>query len=87
MNPEESVKKIDREIIKISIIDAPATLMVGLGLYAKFGASGEAFHPLLDNEPLVNIMLGVGAIIVFWGGYRVFTLGREKAKLIKESNL
>ena len=49
MNKEQRLKEIDREIVKVGIIDAPGTILVGLGLYGKFAARGEAFHPLLNE--------------------------------------
>jgi len=55
--------------------------MLGLGLYAKFAADGDAFHPLLNNDSVVNSMLVAGAAMMLWGGYKVFTLARDKARL------
>ena len=87
MSPEERIAEIDKEMIKVSLIDTPGSIMVGLGLYAKFGSNGDAFHPLLNNESFVNGMLAIGAGIVIWGGYKILTLGREKAKLKQVHNL
>ncbi len=58
--------------------------MLGLGLYAKFAANGEAFVPILNNEAVVNFMLLVGAGIMAWGAYKIVTLSREKARLKSE---
>jgi hypothetical protein len=87
MNPEDRIKKIEKEITKVSIIDSPGSIMVGLGLYAKFSANGDAFHPILNNESIVNVMLTLGAAIMVWGGYKIFTLTREKASLKNKYNL
>lgn len=83
MNKEQRLKEIDREIVKVGIIDAPGTILVGLGLYGKFAAPGEAFHPLLNDVSAVNLMLVVGGAIMIWGAYKVFSLSREKMRLNK----
>lgn len=83
---EQRLKDIDKELIKVSIIDAPGSIMLGLGLYVKFAADGEAFLPILNNESVVNFMLVAGAAIMIWGAYKIVTLGREKAKLKNEAS-
>lgn len=87
MEKAQRIKEIEKEITKVGIIDAPGAIMVGLGLYAKFSANGDAFLPILNDSSVVNAMLAVGSAIMVWGGYRIYTLGREKAKLQNEPNL
>ena len=87
MKPEERIKEIEKQITRTAIIDTPGTIMVGLGLYAKFGSGGNAFHPLLNNMLIVHAMLAVGTAIVIWGCYRILTLSREKIRLANEHNL
>lgn len=86
MNVEQRIKAIDKEITKVSIIDAPGSILVGLGLYAKFAANGDAFLPLLNNESVVDGMLGVGAAIMIWGAFRIIGLSREKSTLKRKIN-
>ena len=81
---EQRLKEIDREIVRVAIIDAPGTIMVGLGLYAIFGAKGDAFLPILNNQTIVTAMLAVGAAIMLWGGFKTISLTRERARLQKE---
>lgn len=71
----------------MNLIDAPATIMVCLGLYAKFLTNSDAFHPLLNNESVVNTLLILDGTIIIWVGYKIFTLGRKKAMLNNEYNL
>jgi threonine/homoserine/homoserine lactone efflux protein len=87
MTPEEKIKEVEKDITKLSLIDASATIMLGLGLYAKFSTNGDALHPLLNNESVINTLLVVGASIMVWVGYKIFTLGRKKAMLKNEYNL
>ena len=78
---DKRLKELDRQIVMVGILDAPGSIMVGLGLYAKFAANGDAFLPILNNGTVVDIMLAAGTAIMVWGGYRVFTLAREKGEL------
>ncbi|RVU29334.1 hypothetical protein [Neptunomonas marina] len=84
MNTEDRIKEIDKKIRMQSLMDAPGSAMVGLGLYAKFAADGDAFHPLLNDATVVNAMLSVGAAIMIWGGYRIFALYRERRRIVNE---
>jgi len=87
METEKRVKEIERRIMLVNIIDSPGVIMVGLGLYGKFGVNGDPFHPLLGNELLLNGMLGIGVLIMGWGGFMVLKLAREKARLLREAGL
>jgi threonine/homoserine/homoserine lactone efflux protein len=84
---ENRVKEIEKEIIKVSLIDAPGSIMVGLGVYAKFAANGDAFHPLLNNPDVVTLLLVAGGSIMVWGAYKMVTLGREKSSLQRDYGL
>lgn len=84
MNIEKRMKEIDKKILMVGIIDLPGTIMFGLGLYAKFAANGNAFIPLLNDQRVADALLVIGAVIMAWGGYQVFILGREKARLGRE---
>ena len=87
MSPEEKIKDIEKKITMVGIIDMPGSIMLGLGLYAKFNAKGDVFHPLLKNQDVVDSMLVIGAIIVVIGGYKAFTLARDRARIQRENNL
>ena len=78
---EARLKAIDKDIAKVAILDAPGTALVGLGLYAKFAAKGDAFHPFLNDQGNVNLMLAAGVAIMLWGARKVFLLLSEKQRL------
>ena len=80
-NTETRLKEIEKEFLKLGIIDAPGCIMLGLGLYGKFGAHGNAFHPLLNDPQIVNTLLFLGGVIVAWGAYKGFRLALERARL------
>lgn len=80
-DPEKRLKEIEQEFVKVAIIDTPGTVMVGLGLYEKFGSEGEALLPFLNDPNNVNIMIMVGAAIMVWGVSRIIALSRERVRL------
>jgi hypothetical protein len=83
-NLEERVKEIDKEFKKVQLFEMPGPIMVGLGLYGKFGADGGAFHPFLNDPTNINILLIIGGMIMAWGVSKSVALLREKANLQKE---
>lgn len=87
VNPEDRMQEIEKEFLKVGIINAPGTAMVGWGVYGKFGANGDAFHPVLNDPTNTTILLIVGAAIIVWGSYKFIRLGREKSKLVKKHDL
>ncbi|WP_126456016.1 hypothetical protein [Sulfuriflexus mobilis] len=83
---EEQLKHIKSKIVKIQIIGAPGTILLGLGLYGMFGAQGNAFHPLLNDLNIVYGLLGVGATIALWQLFTLIPLWRKQSRLVKESS-
>ena len=81
-----SENNLDAGIIKYSVIDGVGSVMLGLGLYGKYGANGNAFHSLLDNPSVVIALLVVGAIVMAWGGFNMLSLMKEKAKRMPLDN-
>jgi hypothetical protein len=67
-------------------MESPGSVMIGLGLYGKFAAKGNAFHPLLNNMNVVDSLLVAGALITVWGGHKIFKLSKEKMHLAKEQS-
>ncbi|MGR6873136.1 hypothetical protein ACU6U9_12685 [Pseudomonas sp. HK3] len=85
MTKETEIKAIEKQILMVSIMDIPGVILLGLGLYAKLGTQDDAFHPLLNDPNIVTSMLVLGSAIMAWGGYKIFTLSREKDKLTNMS--
>lgn len=77
----DEIKALQREMIKVSILEAPGSVLLGLGLYARFGADGEPFLPILADESVVMGMLVAGGAIVLWGSLRFVMIGKRRKAL------
>jgi fumarate reductase subunit C len=84
---EEKIAKLQKKIVVTSIYEAPGAVLLGLGVYAKFAANGNAFISILNNQTVVNTMLIIGIAIMLWGATTVFGLLRQIAELQKEHNI
>jgi len=83
-NKQEELDYITKKIVKIQILGAPGTIMLGLAFYAIFGAQGDAFHPLLNDMNVVYSMLGLGVVITVWEFMTFWKLIKQKKKLQSE---
>lgn len=79
--PEEMLKKNQKKLLIISVIDAPGMIMLALGLHGKFSKSGSLLHPVLANETVHNLLLIIGGIIVLLCAIKAVSLVIEQAKI------
>ena len=84
MDRDTRIREIERKIALVSVLDSPGAIMVGLGLYAKLAADGDAFLPVLNNPTVVNVMLGFGGAIMLWGAATIVRLSLERRRLAGE---
>ena len=88
MTNEERLKAKEKEIMKLSTINAVPSIMLGLGLHAKFGIGGDKLvFEFLKNESIVNGMLLVSIPVFLWVMFRGFKLVIEKKRLKNNINL
>lgn len=83
MNREDEVKKLDKRISRIRMLGTPGAVFIGLGLYGVFGASGDAFHPYLNNQAVVNGLLIAGFAIEVWSVSRLIPMWRKRRELTR----
>jgi len=82
----ETAESIQKKITLVALAETPGFILVGLGGYAKFVANGNAFHPLLNDPSIVNIMLGVGISIMAICALTILKLAKKRTKLLQDSN-
>jgi len=82
---EKELQEIQKRMLKINILASPGAVLLGLGLYGKFGANGNAFLSVLNNPYAVNISIIAGAIVMVWEFAAVFQLLKRKAEIMSQS--
>jgi hypothetical protein len=80
---QQRQKEIEKELLVAAIIDAPATFLFALAVYAIFTPEDEVFLPILNNPTVVTSCLLVGGGAMLWAGYKLVMLLREKVRLHK----
>lgn len=85
-NNEEQLQNTKLKIVKIQMLGAPGLILLGFGLYGMFGAQGNAFHPLLNDQSVVYGMLAVGAVIQIWQYINVIPLLKKQSQIQKALN-
>ena len=63
---KEEIKQNQRELFILIAIDTPAVMLVGLGLYAVFGANGNAGLDILNNKSVGYGLIAVGGVVTAW---------------------
>lgn len=76
INPSDETqgKRFRDALLNLALWDLPASLCVGLGLYGKFFADGDAFAPWLNDHSNLNALLAAGVAIWVVAGYRAIIL-------------
>lgn len=75
------IKALEKEMIKVSILETPGTILLGLAMYAKFAANGQPFHPILADESVLLGMFVAGGSIALWGGLRFMMIAKRRKAL------
>lgn len=81
MELDQQIKQVERKKLLVMLIDMPGMIMLALGLYAKFGANGEPFHPLLADPTVINILLFGGGLLAALGGISMARLALKIQRL------
>ena len=83
---EEELKQVQKELLFLNIIDMPAALLVGLGLFAVFGAEGNAIPALLNDKTFAYGAIVIGGAIMAWCMVKMLPLLKQKAQLANDEN-
>ena len=71
-------KTIQKQLLKYQLFSTPAVILIGLGLYGLFGAEGDAFLPILDDQGVVYSFLGGGIALEIWVLLKIIPLVRHR---------
>lgn len=80
------MKKIRKKISLVNLLGTPGALLLGLGLYALFGAKGDPLFPILNNTTVVYLMVVVGVVIEIVQFVVLLPLFKKKALLSKSKS-
>ncbi|MBE9564988.1 MAG: hypothetical protein IMF17_07055 [Proteobacteria bacterium] len=82
----EKLIQINKKIVLTQVIGTPGAILLGLGIYGMFGANGDAFHPLLNDEIFVKNILIIGAAIEIWQFYVLIPLFKKRSEIMQKDN-
>ena len=85
-NTEEEMKQIQKKLRILVIIDGLAMMLIGLGLYAVFGADGNAIFDLLNNKNIAYGAVIVGGVVAAWCLVKIFPLLQRQVELQNEED-
>jgi hypothetical protein len=77
---------LEKERMRLGYIGAPAILMLGLALNAKFNGGGEPLLSVLDNEAVVMGMLVIGGAILVYTQMRHFKILKRLHEMKKNQD-
>ncbi|WP_406666708.1 hypothetical protein [Gallaecimonas sp. GXIMD1310] len=86
MNNEKRIKEIEKEFIKLGLIDVIPMIMIGLGLHAKFDKGNKPIFEFLKNETIVNGMFIIAVPIVLWCMIKAIKLASERKRIEANAN-
>lgn len=85
-NPEEELKELDKRMVRVSIIDAPGMIALGLGLFAKFGGNPGSLHPLLEDSGISTGLLIFGGAVAAWSATQMIAIAQRRRAIQSQRN-
>lgn len=78
------MQAIKRKIRLAKSIDSIGALILGLGLYAKYGANADAIHKYLSEDSVVFGLLLSGVVLLAIGAILSIVFTRAKNNLARK---
>lgn len=85
MQREQRIKQIEKEFIKLGIIDAIPIAMIVLGLHAKFSEKDQLLFEFLKDDVIVNSMFVIAVPVTLWVMYRSAVLSFKRSRIEKNT--
>ncbi len=83
---KDQLKAVEKRMILMQLADAPAMIVIGLGMFAKFGQTPETLHPWLGNSLIVDSALAVAIPVAIFCAFQSFKLMKKSSELKKQLN-
>ena len=81
---EEKLKANSKKFVMLQIVEAPAAIMLALGLSAKFSENGTVVFAFLESATTVNTLLIAGGILMGLGVIKTVSLLLEKRQIMQQ---
>ena len=78
---EDRLKVIEKKLKYIGLYNAPAMIVIALGLFSKFVLDPGALHPLLADANVVNNALILAVPWAIYNAYKATVLSLEANKI------
>ncbi len=85
-NKQEELRSVQKKMILLQIVGTIGAALLGLGLYGKFGADGDAFISILNDPEYVYSFIAIGAIIMVWEFITIVPLFKKRAELVNNES-
>lgn len=85
-DPEQELRALNSRLIMVNIIDAPAMVLIGLGLFAKLSDDPGSLHPIFADSTATTGMLVVGVAIAAWSAIQIFSIVRRRNEIQRRRN-
>jgi hypothetical protein len=78
---QQRQQALTMKLVRVSMIGSLGWILLGLAIYAIWGAKGDAFLPILNDPNVANGMLILGVVIVAWETRQILGILKEKKDL------
>jgi len=87
LNPqaEQELTVLKSKLLKTQLYSFPGSILLGLALYGLFAANGNAFHPILNSQQNLLIILATAVAILALEFYFVLKI-TLRMSAIRKSN-
>lgn len=79
------LEEIKKATLINGLLNAPASIAIGFGLFARFTEQPETLHPLLGDATFVNGLFLLGLPLSMFCAFRGFKLAKERNRLMSLS--
>ena len=86
VDPERELEALNKRMVFLQVVDAPGMILIGLGLFGKFGGNPAGLHPMLANANVTTVMITAGGVIAGWCLIELIKTLRRRAELLQYMN-
>lgn len=81
MDIQAELKDTQRQLILTAILEAPGSIMLGLGLFGKFAPPSSGPLAFLTNSTTSHAMIAAGTVIILASTFKVIGILNRRQRL------